>query len=46
VRAFAKAAAGLPWVLKQRDPVPPWLETRLAALEKARRTSTARSYVG
>ncbi|MGC5341544.1 glycosyltransferase family 2 protein [Streptomyces sp. DT171] len=46
VRAFLRAAAGLPWVLKQRDPVPPEIEARLAALEKARRASTARRYVG
>ncbi|MFF2200302.1 glycosyltransferase family 2 protein [Streptomyces sp. NPDC058145] len=45
-RAFARATAGLPWVLRQRDPVPPELEHRLAALERARRTSTARRYVG
>ncbi|MGJ5749520.1 GT2 family glycosyltransferase [Streptomyces puniciscabiei] len=45
-RAFAHATAGLPWVLRQRDPVPPELERRLAALERARRTSPARRYVG
>ncbi|MFC9909725.1 glycosyltransferase family 2 protein [Streptomyces sp. NPDC059862] len=45
-RAFARAAAGLPWVLRQRDPVPADLEARLAALERARRTSPARRYVG
>ncbi|MGW5371831.1 glycosyltransferase family 2 protein [Streptomyces sp. NPDC004009] len=45
-RAFARATAGLPWVLRQRDPVPPELERRLAALERARRTSPARRYVG
>lgn len=44
-RAFARATAGLPWVLRQRDPVPPELERRLAALERARRTSPARRYV-
>ncbi|GGS98376.1 glycosyltransferase family 2 protein [Streptomyces chromofuscus] len=46
VRAFALAAAGLPWVLKQRDPVPADLEARLMALERARRHSPARRYVG
>jgi GT2 family glycosyltransferase len=46
VRAFGRAAAGLPWVLKQRDPVPAELEARLAALEEARRNSPARRYVG
>ncbi|MER7838136.1 glycosyltransferase [Streptomyces sp. NPDC096040] len=45
-RAFAHAAAGLPWVLRQRDPVPPEIEDRLTALERARRSSSARSYVG
>ncbi|WP_078855002.1 glycosyltransferase family 2 protein [Streptomyces sp. NRRL F-5135] len=45
-RAFGRALAGLPWVLRQRDPVPPWLEARLALLERSRRTSTARKYVG
>ncbi|MFF6995276.1 glycosyltransferase family 2 protein [Streptomyces sp. NPDC008313] len=46
VRAFAHALAGLPWVLAQRDPVPAVIETRLLALEEARRTSTARRYIG
>ncbi|MEU6773077.1 glycosyltransferase [Streptomyces sp. NPDC046759] len=45
-RAFAQATAGLPWVLRRRDPVPPDLEDRLAALERARRTSPARRCVG
>ncbi|MFF5403214.1 glycosyltransferase family 2 protein [Streptomyces misionensis] len=45
-RAFAHATAGLPWVLRQRDPVPPDLEHRLAVLERARRTSPARRYIG
>ncbi|MGP4090122.1 glycosyltransferase family 2 protein [Streptomyces sp. KR55] len=45
-RAFARAAAGLSWVLRQRAPVPADLEARLAALERARRTSPARRYVG
>ncbi|MEV6793316.1 glycosyltransferase [Streptomyces sp. NPDC051320] len=46
VRAFARAVAGLPWVLRQRDPVPPELEARLALLERAQRVSVARKYVG
>ncbi|WP_236041958.1 glycosyltransferase family 2 protein [Streptomyces sp. Y2F8-2] len=46
LRAFARAVAGLPWVLKQRDPVPADLEAGLVALEEARRTSPARKYVG
>ncbi|WP_031482274.1 glycosyltransferase family 2 protein [Streptomyces bicolor] len=45
-RAFARAAAGLPWVLRQRDPVPPEIEGRLTALQRARRSSPARRYVG
>ncbi|GHH87648.1 glycosyl transferase [Streptomyces sulfonofaciens] len=45
-RAVLGAAAGLPWVLRQRAPVPPELEARLAALERARRGSPARRYVG
>ncbi|MFF4019680.1 glycosyltransferase family 2 protein [Streptomyces sp. NPDC001843] len=45
-RAFAHAAAGLPWVLRQRDPVPPELERRLTELQHARRDSPARRYVG
>ncbi|MFE9674111.1 glycosyltransferase family 2 protein [Streptomyces sp. NPDC006259] len=46
VRAFAHAAAGLPWVLRQRAPVPPEIERRIALLERARRSSPARQYVG
>ncbi|MEU6393212.1 glycosyltransferase [Streptomyces sp. NPDC046939] len=46
VRAFAEAFAGLPWVLRQRTPVPARVEACLVALEKARRHSTARRYVG
>jgi GT2 family glycosyltransferase len=46
VRAVARAVAGLPWVLRQRDPVPQEIERRLRALERARRSSTARRYVG
>jgi GT2 family glycosyltransferase len=46
VRAFAQAAAGIPWVLRQRAPVPRRLEARLRMLERARRTSAARRYVG
>ncbi|WP_416237093.1 glycosyltransferase [Streptomyces sp. RB17] len=45
-RAFARATAGLPWVLRQHDPVSPDLERRPAALERARRTSPARRCVG
>ncbi|TQE39436.1 glycosyltransferase [Streptomyces ipomoeae] len=46
VRAFAQAAAGLPWVLRQRAPVPPEIERRLAALERARPSSSPRAYIG
>ncbi|MFD8804195.1 glycosyltransferase family 2 protein [Streptomyces sp. NPDC059597] len=45
-RAVGHALAGLPWVLRQRDPVPPELERRLMTLQRARRGSTARDYVG
>ncbi|WP_317448077.1 hypothetical protein [Streptomyces collinus] len=41
-RAFARAAAGLPRVLRRRGPVPPELEHRPAALERARGSSPAR----
>ncbi|MFF7361585.1 glycosyltransferase [Streptomyces sp. NPDC008125] len=44
--AFARAATGLPWVLRQRRPVAPHVEARIRALELARRSSTARQYVG
>ncbi|MFH9110076.1 glycosyltransferase family 2 protein [Streptomyces albus] len=46
VRAFARAAAGLPWVLSERRPVPAPVERRLTLLEEAQRASTARQYVG
>lgn len=45
-RAFARAAAALPWVLANRRPVPARVEARLAALEQEQRRSTARQYVG
>ncbi|MFF1521394.1 glycosyltransferase family 2 protein [Streptomyces sp. NPDC058284] len=46
LRAVGHAVAGLPWVLRQRSPVPAPIEARLVALEEARRHSTARRYVG
>ncbi|WP_433544399.1 glycosyltransferase family 2 protein (plasmid) [Streptomyces sp. CA-294286] len=46
LRAVAQAVQGLPWVLRQRAPVPAAIEARLVALEEARRHSTARRYVG
>lgn len=46
LRAFLHAGLGLPWVLRQRRPVPPRIEARLAALEEAQRRGTARRYIG
>ncbi|WP_037570227.1 glycosyltransferase family 2 protein [Phaeacidiphilus oryzae] len=45
-RAFLAALRGLPWVLRERRPVPARVETALSALEDARRDSPARRYVG
>ncbi|MGY1711212.1 glycosyltransferase family 2 protein [Geodermatophilus sp. SYSU D00758] len=39
------AARGLPWVLRERQVLPPHAEARFAALEEAQRTSNARRYV-
>ncbi|EXG81712.1 glycosyltransferase family 2 protein [Cryptosporangium arvum] len=44
--AFAEAAAGVPWVLRERRPAPEWVERGLRALEAPQRASGARSYVG
>jgi GT2 family glycosyltransferase len=46
LRAVLQALCGLPWVIRQRRPVPPVIERRLAALEKAQRRSASRQYVG
>jgi hypothetical protein len=46
LRAFARAAAGLPWVARERRVVPADVERRLRLLETAQRHSTARRYVG
>lgn len=46
LRAVARAAAGAPWVLRERRVVPPEVEARLRALEGAQRVSRARRYVG
>ncbi|MFV0131255.1 glycosyltransferase family 2 protein [Streptomyces sp. HMX112] len=46
VRAFALALAGLPWVVRERRVVPPWVEERLRRLTHAQNHSTARRYVG
>ncbi|AEW97513.1 MULTISPECIES: glycosyltransferase family 2 protein [Streptomycetaceae] len=45
-RAFAQAAAGLPWVLRERRPLPPPVEHRLRLLDDPQHASTARRYVG
>ncbi|MFH8294262.1 glycosyltransferase family 2 protein [Streptomyces sp. NPDC018059] len=46
VRAFAEAAAALPWVVRERRVLPRAAEARLRALEEAQRRSSARRYVG
>lgn len=46
LRAFGRAAAGLPWVLRERRVVPADVERRVRLLEEARRHSSARRYVG
>ncbi|GAA2251039.1 glycosyltransferase [Streptomyces atrovirens] len=46
LRAFAEAAAALPWVLRERRVLPYEVESRLRLLEPAQRTSTARRYTG
>ena len=44
-RAFAAALAGLPWVLRERRPVPPPVESAIRLLDAPRRASSARRYV-
>lgn len=44
--AFAAAAGGLPWVLRERRPVPPRVERMIRALDAPRRASAARRYAG
>lgn len=46
LRAFADAAAGLPWVLRERRPLPPAVEHRFRLLDEPQRASRARRYVG
>ncbi|MFE9771904.1 glycosyltransferase family 2 protein [Streptomyces sp. NPDC005931] len=46
LRAFAEAAAALPWILRERRVLPEEVESRLRLLEPAQRTSTARRYTG
>ncbi|WP_067475180.1 glycosyltransferase family 2 protein [Actinomadura hibisca] len=43
--ALVEAAAGIPWVLRERVPVPPGVESRLRTLEGPQRRSRARRYV-
>ncbi|PJE99780.1 glycosyl transferase [Streptomyces carminius] len=45
-RAFGRALAGLPWVLRERRVVPAEVEGRLRLLETEQRRSNARRYVG
>jgi GT2 family glycosyltransferase len=45
-RAFWAALRGLPWVLRERRPVPPEVEAQIQLLDEQRRTSSARRYVG
>ncbi|MEU3510167.1 glycosyltransferase [Streptomyces longwoodensis] len=46
LRAFAEAAAALPWVLRERRVLPVEVEERFRLLEDAQRRSTARQYTG
>lgn len=46
LRAVGDAVRGLPWVLRERRPLPPHAEARFLALEDAQARSTARTYVG
>ncbi|MFD0691102.1 glycosyltransferase family 2 protein [Actinomadura fibrosa] len=43
--ALAEAAAGLPWVVRERRRLPPDVEARLRTLEASQRDSKARRYV-
>jgi GT2 family glycosyltransferase len=44
--AFWAAAGGLPWVLRERRPLPPSVEASIRLLDEPRRRSAARQYVG
>jgi GT2 family glycosyltransferase len=44
--AFWAAAGGLPWVLRERQPLPPSVEASIRLLDEPRRRSAARRYVG
>jgi hypothetical protein len=46
LRAFAEAAAALPWVLRERRTLPPEVEGRFRLLDDSQRRSKARSYTG
>ncbi|MEW5353770.1 MULTISPECIES: glycosyltransferase family 2 protein [unclassified Streptomyces] len=46
LRAFAEAAAALPWVLRERRVLPPEVEGRFRLLEDSQRSSKARCYTG
>ena len=46
LRAFAEAAAALPWVLRERKVLPAEVESRLRLLEESQRRSAARRYTG
>ena len=43
--ALLQAAGGIPWVLRERRPVPPGVEARLRTLDGPQRRSRARRYV-
>ncbi|MFI0352684.1 glycosyltransferase family 2 protein [Actinomadura sp. 9N407] len=43
--ALAGAAAGIPWLVRERRPVPPHVEARLRTLDAPQRRSRARRYV-
>jgi GT2 family glycosyltransferase len=45
-RAVAEALAGVPWVVRERRPVPAQVEYGLRLLEEPQRRSVARRYVG
>jgi GT2 family glycosyltransferase len=45
-RAFAAALAGLPWVIRERRPVPAAVESAIRLLDEPRQASRARRYVG
>jgi hypothetical protein len=42
ISAFCAAAGGLPWVLRERKPLPPSVEASIRLLDEPRRHSAAR----